>query len=121
MKDKLNEKLTGIVIEHSYNWSPDAEAKAAGDIRPGTVKLDFSDLTLADVIDHAIRHVTYRQIQPKLKKGLKLEDIVKVTALGTRKSMSEEQRDEKALDKMTPERLRRLLARAEEALETKNA
>ena len=112
----MKEKLEGITVVHSYTWSPNQEAKLAGDKRPMTTTLDFSDLTVGDLIDHALRHITYRQLQPKLKKlkvGETLPDVVKVVATGTRGSMTEEQRDDKALAKMTPERLARLLDRAE--------
>jgi len=117
MKTRLEEKMIGVVVEHGYTWSPDIDAQKAGDIRPGTVKLDFSDLTLSQVLEHATRHVTYRQVQPKLKKGEKLPDVVKVTALGTRRAMTEAQRDEKELAKMhDKERIQRLIDRAEAQL-----
>ena len=109
------EKLKGIKVVHSYSWSPDADAKAAGDKRPMTTTLDFSELTVDQLIDHALRHITYRQLQPalkKLKKGEVFPDVHIVKATGTRGSMTEEQRDEKALAKMTPARLARLLERA---------
>ena len=118
------EKLEGIKVVHSYTWSPDQDAKLAGDKRPMTTTLDFSELTVDQLIDHALRHITYRQLQPALKKlkaDEKFPEVWKVKATGTRGSMTEEQRDEKALAKMTPERLARLLERAEQAVKRAKA
>ena len=112
------EKLKGIKVVHSYSWSPDAEAKAAGDKRPMTTILDFSELTVNELIDHALRHITYRQLQPALKglgEGEKFPDVHIVRATGMRRGMTEEQRDEKTLAKMSPARLARLLERAVQA------
>jgi len=112
----LTDKLEGIKIRHDFTWSPDAEAQARGDKRPASVVLDFSNLTLEQVIAHAVRHITYRQLQTKLKAGKELGETHIVLATGERRAMTEGQRDDKLLSKKSPESLERLLIRVEEAV-----
>ncbi|KKN53582.1 hypothetical protein LCGC14_0600780 [marine sediment metagenome] len=52
---KLETKLDGVTFKHAFNVAKDKAAKAAKDFKRVFVTFDFTGLTIADVIEIALR------------------------------------------------------------------
>jgi len=113
----LTQKLTGVVSMVEYSASVDMEAKRAGKSVSGKTLLDYSDVTLMDLIDLSKYEIKVNQLQKDAREdgAIKTKHIVRQKGRKrTAKQLSKEQLLKKA-DALPQEDLKAII----EALQAK--